>query len=120
MKKSVRGFLCALMAAAVCIAASGCDNPFDQREQLDAPECILLDDFNESFSRVNHWRSRGGRFLPHAQPYRDVNNPHHIVPQSQKDLAGWADKKQVFRTCEFKDFEPRKGFRCRQYFDMTR
>lgn len=79
--------------------------------------CILLDDFNESFSRVNHWRSRGGRFLPHAQPYRDVNNPHHIVPQWQKDLAGWADKKQVFRTCEFKDFEPRKGFRCRQYFE---
>ena len=69
------------------------------------------------FSRVNHWRSRGGRFLPHAQPYRDVNNPHHIVPQWQKDLAGWADKKQVFRTCEFKDFEPRKGFRCRQYFE---
>lgn len=79
--------------------------------------CILLDDFKESFSRVNHWRSKGGRFLPHAQPYRDVNNPHHIVPQWQKDLAGWADKKQVFRTCEFKDFEPRKGFRCRQYFD---
>lgn len=79
--------------------------------------CILLDDFKESFSRVNHWRSRGGRFLPHAQPYRDVNNPHHIVPQWQKDLAGWADKKQVFRTCEFKDFEPRKGFRCRQYFE---
>ena len=72
--------------------------------------CILLDDFNESFSRVNHWRSRGGRFLPHAQPYRDVNNPHHIVPQ-------WQKKKQVFRTCEFKDFEPRKGFRCRQYFE---
>ena len=81
--------------------------------------CILLDDFKESFSRVNHWRSRGGRFLPHAQPYRDVNNPHHIVPQWQKDLAGWADKKQVFRTCEFKDFEPRKGFRCRQYLVMT-
>lgn len=79
--------------------------------------CILLDDFKESFSRVNHWRSRGGRFLPYAQPYRDVNNPHHIVPQWQKDLAGWADKKQVFRTCEFKDFEPRKGFRCRQYFE---
>lgn len=79
--------------------------------------CILLDDFKESFSRVNHWRSRGRRFLPHAQPYRDVNNPHHIVPQWQKDLARWTDKKQVFRTCEFKDFEPRKGFRCRQYFE---
>lgn len=79
--------------------------------------CILLDDFKESFSRVNHWRNKGRRFLPHAQPYRDVNNPHQIIPQWQKDLAGWADKKWVFRTCEFRDFEPRKGFKCKQYFD---
>ena len=78
--------------------------------------CILLDDFNESFNRVNHWRSKGRRFLPHAQPYRDVNNPHQIIPQWQKDLAGWVDKKWIFRTCEFPDFEPRKGFKCKEYF----
>jgi hypothetical protein len=78
--------------------------------------CILLDDFNESFLRVNHWRGKGGRFLPHAQPYRDPHNPSQIIPMWQKDLAGWADKKWVFRTCEFKDFAPRKGFRCEQYF----
>lgn len=78
--------------------------------------CILLDDFRESFNRVNHWRAKGRRFLPHAQPYRDPDNSHQVVPQWQKDLAGWADKKWIFRTCEFRDFEPRKGFKCNEYF----
>lgn len=43
--------------------------------------CILLDDFDEAFRRVNHWKQRGGRFYPHCQPYRDVNNPHQVIPQ---------------------------------------
>lgn len=78
--------------------------------------CILLNDFKESFERINHWRNKGSRFLPHVQPYRDFNNPRQIIPQWQNDLAGWADKKQVFRSCEFRDFMPRKGFRCGEYF----
>lgn len=78
--------------------------------------CILLDDFDESFFRVNYWRNKGKRYLPHAQPYRSLNNTSHIIPQWQKDLAGWADKKWIFRSCEFKDFEPRKGFKCSEYF----
>lgn len=82
--------------------------------------CILLHDFKESFERVNHWRNKGRRFLPHAQPYRDLSNPRQIIPQWQKDLAGWADKKWIFRTCEFKDFIPRKGFVCSEYFDTIR
>lgn len=77
--------------------------------------CILLNDFKEAFERVNHWKKKGRRFLPHCQPYRDLNNPHQIIPQWQKDLAGWADKKWIFRSCEFKDFTPRKGFRCEKY-----
>ena len=79
--------------------------------------CILLDDFKESFERVNHWRNKGKRFIPHAQPYRELNNHRKILPQWQKDMASWADKKQVFRSCEFKDFEPRKGFKCSEYFN---
>ena len=78
--------------------------------------CILLDDFKESFDRVNHWKNKGGRFLPHCQPYRDLNDPRQVIPQWQKDLAAWADKKWVFRSCEFKDFVPRKGFKCEEYF----
>ena len=65
--------------------------------------CILLHDFKEAFERVNYWKNKGGRFLPHCQPYRD--------------LAGWADKKWIFRSCEFKDFTPRKGFVCSVYFN---
>ena len=78
--------------------------------------CILLHDFKESFERVNHWKKKGGRFLPHCQPYRDLNNPRQIIPQWQKDLSGWADKKWLFRSCEFKDYSPRKGFKCGEYF----
>ena len=78
--------------------------------------CILLNDFKESFERINHWRNKGSRFLPPAQPYRAFNHPRQIIPQWQNDLAGWADKKQVFRSCEFRDFMPRKGFRCGEYF----
>ena len=80
--------------------------------------CILLDDFNESFSRVNHWKEKGGnRFYPYCQPYRDPNKRFQVIPQWQKDLAGWANKKWIFKTCDFKDFTPRKGFYCREYFN---
>lgn len=79
--------------------------------------CILLDDFNESFTRVNHWREKSrNRHFPYCQPYRDLNKTSHTIPQWQKDLAKWADRKWTFRVCEFKDFEPRKGFFCKEYF----
>lgn len=78
--------------------------------------CILLDNFKECFNRVNHWKQKGGKYYPHCQPYRDVNNPHQVIPQWQKDLASWADKKWFFKSCEFKDYEPRKGFKCVEYF----
>ena len=79
--------------------------------------CILLDDFDESFSRVNHWKKKGSsRYLPHCQPFRDIGNKSQVIPQWQKDMARWTDRKQLFLSCEFEDFEPRKGFKCKEYF----
>ena len=52
-----------------------------------------------------------------CQPYRDLHNPNQSIPQWQKDLAGWADKRWIFLSCEFKDFIPRKGFKCSTYFN---
>lgn len=79
--------------------------------------CILLDDFDESFIRVNHWKKKGSsRYLPHCQPFRDIGNKSQIIPQWQKDMARWTDRKHLFRSCEFEDFEPRKGFKCKEYF----
>lgn len=71
--------------------------------------CILMD-FEESFARVNYWKSKSRRFLPHCQPFRDLNNPHQIIPQWQKDMAHWADRKEIYMSCDFKDFSPRKVF----------
>ena len=78
--------------------------------------CILLDDFKESFERINYWKNKGSRFIPHAQPFRDVNKKHQIIPQWQNDMARWVNRKELFKTLEFKDYVPRKGFKCEEYF----
>ncbi len=78
--------------------------------------CILMD-FDESFSRINYWKQKSTkRYLPYAQPYRDYQNPRQIIPQWQKDLSHWVNRKQLFKSCEFSEFEPRKGFKCSRYF----
>ncbi len=78
--------------------------------------CIIMDDMVEALTRLNHWRKKGGRYLPHAQPFRDLDNPRQVIPQWQRDMAHWADRKALFQACKFVDFEPRKGFVCADYF----
>lgn len=77
--------------------------------------CILME-FEESYRRVNYWKKKGRRFMPYCQPFRDVDNPRQVIPQWQHDMAQWADKKEYYMSCEFKDFSPRKGFTCNEYF----
>ena len=78
--------------------------------------CILLDDIEEAYHRIECWKEHEGKVLPFAQPFRDPYNPNQIIPQWQKDMAHWADRKELYMSCDFKDFEPRKGFYCREYF----
>ena len=78
--------------------------------------CILME-FEESFRRINYWRGKGKRIIPHAQPYRDLDNPRQSIPDWQRDLARWTDRKEIYHSCEFRDFEPRKGFKCKEYFN---
>ena len=78
----------------------------------------ILIDFYESFERINYWRKKDvHRFIPHAQPYLDFNRAKQHIPQWQRDLARWTDNKFIYCKCEFRDFEPRKGFRCQEYFE---
>ena len=79
--------------------------------------CILLDDINECYERVTHWRNRGSRFYPFCQPYRDLTKPN-VIPMWQKDMANWTNKRQRFCTCDFKDYQPRKNFKCNKYFEL--
>lgn len=54
----------------------------------------------------------------YAQPYRDPYNVRHVIPQWQKDMAGWVNKRAHFVAHSFEEFEPRKGFRCSEYFKI--
>lgn len=87
---------------------------------------MLNDNMEECYKRINHWWQRlqnarlnhtGNWVYAYAQPYRDPDNPHRPIPQWQKDMAAWVDKKAHFVAHSFEDFEPRKGFRCKEYFE---
>lgn len=79
---------------------------------------FLLDDWDDVNERLNALRKYKW-FKPHGQPYRDFNNKQQVIPQWQKDMAHWMNKHNVYYAIDFKDFEPRKGFRCEEYFNMT-
>ena len=84
-------------------------------------------DFKESYERTHYWWERNHQcreehkpnIYPYAQPYRDPDNPNHVIPQWQKDMAQWVNKHQIFQMTDFLNFEPRKGFKCSEYLRMT-
>lgn len=89
--------------------------------------CMLTDDFNESYQRATYWWVRNQEMreehttaavYPYCQPYRDPLNPKRPVPQWQKDMAQWVNKKQIFELVHFDDFQPRKGFRCYEWVKL--
>lgn len=109
----------------------GCDTPKQIKECEEAMRMIdsyrknpaqylmytmIGNNFDEALSRLSHWKTfKRVRIV--AQPFRDVDNPHQIVPQWQKDMARWAMRREIYTTCEFRDYEPRKGFKCSEYFN---
>jgi len=88
---------------------------------------MLNNNMTESYERICHWwrrlqdarRNKKGNWVyAYAQPYRDPDNPHQQIPQWQKDMANWVNKKAHFVAHSFEEFEPRKDFKCRQYFQQ--
>lgn len=74
-------------------------------------------DMNEAYTRLSHFRDNK-RVRIVAQPFRDFNNPKQIIPQWQKDMARWAMRREIYASCDFKDYEPRHGFKCNSYFEQ--
>jgi hypothetical protein len=74
---------------------------------------LLNGDIKSAYSRAIEMKKFGARISP--QPYRDFKNTN-IIPQWQKDFAQWGYKKQLYNAVDFKDFEVRKGFFCREHF----
>ena len=86
---------------------------------------MLNNDFGECYERIRYWWKRlqnarknhtGNWVYAYAQPYRDPYNANRQIPQWQKDMAGWCNKKAHFVAHSFEEFQPRKGFRCEYYF----
>lgn len=53
--------------------------------------------------------------LPFVQPYRDFENKR-VPTRYERDIARWANRMWLFNTQDFMDYQPRKGFKCSEYF----
>lgn len=115
----------------------GCDTPGQVKECQRAIDLLqsygyrgefflytmLTDNFAECYQRTRYWWEKNHEYRRdhkpnvyiHAQPYRDPDDPTRPIPQWQKDMAQWANKKMIFQVASFENFSPRKGFKCSQY-----
>jgi len=82
--------------------------------------CYVLVGFNstreQDLYRLNTLKRLG--ILPFVQPFRDYDNSRKPT-QYEKDLGRWANRAWLFKSIDFKDYEPRKGFKCKEYFEQT-
>lgn len=76
---------------------------------------MIHGDISECLERLNHFK-KNPKTRVGAQPFRDLKNPNYKPPQWQKDMAHWANKTMCFKACEWEDFSPRVGFKCKEYF----
>lgn len=81
--------------------------------------CYVLIGFNstkeQDLYRLNTLKRLG--ILPFVQPFRDYRNLRQIS-QYEKDISRWANRAWLFKSMDFVDYEPRKGFRCKEYFEL--
>ena len=77
---------------------------------------MLHGDIKECYERINYWKRYGGLVCCNAQPFRDPFNQRNIIPQWQKDMARWTNRKELYKSFDFKDYEARIGFKCSEYF----
>lgn len=75
---------------------------------------FLLDDWDDCNARLAVLRPYKDIIL-FAQPYRDYYGRNKI-PQWQKDMARWINRRWLYMSCNFEDFRPRKNFKCSYYY----
>lgn len=79
--------------------------------------CYVLIGFNSTIEqdlhRIEVLKSFG--IVPFVQPYRDYGN-RRVPTQYEKDFARWANNRYFYKSFDFADFEPRKGFKCSEHF----
>jgi len=73
----------------------------------------LLIDLHDSYQRINLLKRLG--VIPFAQPYFPIDGKSDI-PQWQHDLTRYTNKTMILKNIDFKEYRPRIGFQCNEYF----
>jgi hypothetical protein len=73
----------------------------------------LLQELHDSYKRINLLKRLGT--IPFAQPYIRFDGKTKI-PQWQYDMARYTNRTAILKSVDFKDYRPRRGFRCAEYF----
>lgn len=77
---------------------------------------LLTSDIEECLTRINFFRENFKDIVrPFCQPYRPLDKKDYKIPQWQKDLARYVNKKEIYNKVTFEDYMPRKNFKCSQY-----
>jgi hypothetical protein len=74
---------------------------------------VLLRELHESYRRINFLKQLGVK--PFAQPLMRFDQKT-VVPQWKLDMAHYTNRIPILKTVDFKDFRPRRGFKCAEYF----
>lgn len=78
--------------------------------------CYVLIGYNstieEDLYRIESLRGLG--ISPFIMPFREYGSKEK-ASQYCRDLARYVNNKFLFKSCKFEDFEPRKGFKCKDY-----
>lgn len=67
---------------------------------------MLHGDITECYDRLMYFQNMHGVSVM-AQPYIDMTGTR--PPQWQKDMARWANRRWIYKSCDFKDYQLRKG-----------
>jgi hypothetical protein len=73
----------------------------------------LLRELHDSYRRINLLKKMN--VTPFAQPFiqHDAKN---VIPQWQFDMARYTNRTHILRSVDFKEYSPRRGFKCAEYF----
>lgn len=81
--------------------------------------CYLLIGYNstreQDLDRARVLKDLG--IAPFVQPYRDFENKR-TPTLYELDFARWCNRREIFKTCDFLDFKPRKNFKCAKHFEL--
>lgn len=79
---------------------------------------MIYGDIEECYKRVTFWKENdfGVSVRCQSQPMLDFKRQRQDIPQWQKDMARWSNQKGIYASCDFKDYRPRRGFKCDEYF----